>query len=76
MSALLIAVAPALPLHSAGKYVAGAYIVFVALVLIYVVIMARRLSRTQRELRELRRESEARENDLAGDAEREREHVA
>lgn len=76
MSALLFAVAPALPLHSAGKYVAGAYIVFVALVLIYVVIMARRLSRTQRELRELRRESEARENDLAGDAEREREHVA
>ncbi len=31
---------PALPLHSAGKYVAGAYIVFFALVLIYVAIMA------------------------------------
>lgn len=72
----LLAATPALPLDEAGKYVAGAYIVFVALVLIYVVIMARRLSRTQRELRELRRESEARENDLAGDAEREREHVA
>jgi hypothetical protein len=76
MSALLIAVAPALPLHSAGKYVAGAYIVFLALVLIYVVIMARRLSRTQRELRELRRESEPPANDPASDAERERERVA
>lgn len=76
MSALLIAVAPALPLHSAGKYVAGAYIVFLALVLIYVVIMARRLSRTQRELRELRRESEPPANDSASDAERERERVA
>ncbi len=76
MSALLIAVAPALPLHSAGKYVAGAYIVFLALVLIYVAIMARRLSRTQRELRELRRESEARATNSAAEAEREREHVA
>ena len=26
----VLAVAPALPLHSAGKYVAGAYIVFLA----------------------------------------------
>ncbi len=76
MSALLIAVAPALPLHSAGKYVAGAYIVFLALVLIYVTIMARRLSRTQRELRELRRESEARASASASEAERERERVA
>jgi hypothetical protein len=76
MSPFLIAVAPALPLHSAGKYVAGAYIVFLALVLIYVSIMARRLSRTQRELRELRRESEARANSSAEEAEREPEHVA
>ena len=29
----ILAVAPALPLHAAGKYVAGAYIVFLALVL-------------------------------------------
>ena len=57
MSALVTAVAPALPLHSAGKYVAGAYIVFVAVILIYVTIMARRLSRTERELAELSRES-------------------
>ena len=60
MSALLtLATAPALPLHSAGKYVAGAYIVFVALILIYVAIMARRLTRTERDLAELRREVEA-----------------
>jgi hypothetical protein len=55
MSGLVIA-APALPLHSAGKYVAGAYIVFLALVLIYVAIMARRLNRTERELARLRDE--------------------
>jgi hypothetical protein len=52
----LFAAAPALPLHSAGKYVAGAYIVFVALILVYVAIMARRLVRNERELAELRRE--------------------
>ena len=59
MSAVF-AVAPALPLHTAGKYVAGAYIVFLAIVLIYVGIMATRLSRTERELVELRRDVEAR----------------
>jgi hypothetical protein len=59
MSAVF-AVAPALPLHTAGKYVAGAYIVFLAIVLIYVAIMATRLSRTERELVELRRDVEAR----------------
>ena len=59
----LIFAAPALPLHSAGKYVAGAYIVFLALVLIYVGIMARRLRRTERDLGELKREVEAREHE-------------
>ncbi len=44
---------PALPLHTAGKYVAGAYVVLFALVLIYVAIMAIRLSRIERELGEL-----------------------
>ncbi len=43
----------ALPLHRAGPYVAAAYIVFLALVLIYVAIMASRLSRIERELGEL-----------------------
>jgi hypothetical protein len=44
---------PALPLDEAGKYVAGAYVVFFALILIYVVIMAMRLQRLQRELIEI-----------------------
>jgi hypothetical protein len=74
MSGLLIAVAPALPLHTAGKYVAGAYIVFLAMVLIYVGIMATRLSRTERELIELRRDVEA--QGAARDPDREREPVA
>jgi flagellar biosynthesis/type III secretory pathway M-ring protein FliF/YscJ len=45
--------APALPLDEAGKYVAAAYIVFVVLLLIYVAIMATRLQRVERELKEL-----------------------
>jgi hypothetical protein len=76
----VLGVAPALPLHTAGKYVAAAYIVFLALVLVYVAIMASRLSRTERELAELRRDVEARR---AGDPRdpdarppREREPVA
>ena len=44
---------PALPLDEAGKYVAGAYIVFVALILVYVGIMAAKLVRIDRELTEL-----------------------
>jgi hypothetical protein len=45
--------APALPLDEAGKYVAGAYLVFLALLLIYLAIMAMRLQRIDRELGEL-----------------------
>jgi len=56
---LLFAVAPALPLGSSGKFVAGAYIVFLALILIYVAIMAVRAQRTERELAELQRDVEA-----------------
>jgi hypothetical protein len=44
---------PALPLDEAGKYVAAAYVVFVALILVYVAIMAAKLERIQRELGEL-----------------------
>ncbi|MGH2849097.1 MAG: hypothetical protein ACRDLP_00600 [Solirubrobacteraceae bacterium] len=43
----------ALPLHTAGPYVAAAYIVFVALILLYVAIMAGKLSRIERDLGEL-----------------------
>jgi hypothetical protein len=53
MIAVTLAELPALPLHTAGKYVAGAYIVLFALVLVYVAIMAIRLSRIERELGEL-----------------------
>jgi len=44
---------PALPLDEAGKYVAAAYLVFLALILIYVAIMASRLSRIERDLNEV-----------------------
>jgi len=44
---------PALPLDEAGKYVAGAYVVFLVLVVVYVAIMATKLQRIERELREL-----------------------
>ena len=49
----LLASAPALPLGEGGKYVAGAYIVFVLLLVVYVAIMAAKLQRIERELREL-----------------------
>ncbi|HKT82736.1 MAG TPA: hypothetical protein VJQ84_02750 [Solirubrobacterales bacterium] len=45
--------APALPLDEAGKYVAGAYIVFLVLIVVYVAIMASKLGRMEKELREL-----------------------
>jgi hypothetical protein len=63
---------PALPPDEAGKYVAGAYLVFLALVLIYVAIMAARLARVERELGEL---AELAEERTQGDAEPEREGV-
>jgi CcmD family protein len=47
---------PALPLHEAGKYVAGAYVVAFVLVLVYVTIMGIRLSRMERRLGELLQE--------------------
>lgn len=44
---------PALPLDTAGKYVAAAYLVFLAVILIYVAIMAARLGRVERDITEL-----------------------
>ncbi|HTX33266.1 MAG TPA: hypothetical protein VMD09_17940 [Solirubrobacteraceae bacterium] len=70
----LVFAAPALPLHTAGPYVAAAYIAFVVLVLIYVAIMATRLRRTERDLAELKREVDMRDHDQA--AERDYEEVA
>jgi hypothetical protein len=68
---------PALPLDDAGPYVAAAYLVFLALILIYVAIMASKLVRIEREIVELadvvegRRAAEA-ETEAARDAESER----
>ena len=57
---MILFAAAALPLHSAGKYVAGAYIVFVVMLLVYLTIMSIRTSRTERELAELARDIQAR----------------
>ncbi|HEY2335466.1 MAG TPA: hypothetical protein VGH58_10740 [Solirubrobacterales bacterium] len=60
MIGLLLAETPALPLDEAGKYVAGAYVVFLVLIVIYVAIMASKLQRMEKELRELATFAEAR----------------
>jgi hypothetical protein len=44
---------PALPLDEAGKYVAGAYVVFLALILIYVAIIGAKIARIDRQISEL-----------------------
>jgi len=66
---------PALPLDEAGKYVAAAYLVFLALVLIYVVIMASKLSRIEREVVELADLVEARDRGAATSSQRATEKV-
>jgi uncharacterized small protein (DUF1192 family) len=66
---------PALPLDDAGPYVAAAYLVFLALILIYVVIMASRLARLQREIAELAALAERRGGDRAAAEDPEREAV-
>jgi hypothetical protein len=40
---------PALPLDEAGKYVAGAYVVFLTLVVIYVAIIGAKVARIERD---------------------------
>jgi len=44
---------PALPLDEAGKYVAGAYVVFATLLIVYVAIIASKIARIDREVTEL-----------------------
>ena len=61
---------PALPLDDAGPYVAGAYLVFLALILVYVAIMASKLQRVERELVELSELAERR-REAASEEERE-----
>jgi hypothetical protein len=73
MLATLLAATPALPLDEAGKYVAGAYIVFIVLLVVYVGIMAAKLQRIERELRELAGFAESR---AAGEEAEKREQVS
>jgi hypothetical protein len=68
-----MAATPALPLDDAGPYVAAAYLVFLALILIYVAIMATKLGRIEREISELSEIVERREDD--GVVAREEERV-
>jgi hypothetical protein len=49
---------PALPLDEAGKYVAGAYVVFVALILVYVAIIGAKIARLDRQLSDLAEDDE------------------
>lgn len=70
----LLAAAPALPLHKAGPYVAAAYIVFVVLVLVYVVILGLRVTRIEKDAVAARRDVESRER--SDDPDADREHVA
>jgi len=44
---------PALPLDEAGKYVAGAYLVFFTLIVLYVAIISAKIARIDSELTEL-----------------------
>jgi hypothetical protein len=60
---------PALPLDDAGPYVAAAYLVFLALILIYVAIMASKLVRIARELTEITELVQQRQRAAAADSE-------
>jgi hypothetical protein len=62
---------PALPLDDAGPYVAAAYLVFLALILIYVAIMAGKLVRIARELGELTQLAERRDRNRVQNADEE-----
>ena len=62
---------PALPLDEAGKYVAAAFLVFLALILVYVAIMAAKLTRIERELTELDELAARREAERVPGSERE-----
>lgn len=66
----LLAELPALPLHTAGKYVAAAYIVLFAMVLVYLAIISVRMSRTERELGELLERLDREERDGEAGAQR------
>lgn len=58
----LLAETPALPLHEAGKYVAGAYAVFVVMLVVYVAIIGARFARVEREVKALADMAEERDS--------------
>jgi hypothetical protein len=60
--------APSIPNDVGGKYVAGAYIVFLLLMLIYVAIMGMKLARIESGLREVAEIAEKRQGDAVGAA--------
>jgi hypothetical protein len=66
---MTLALANALPEGSGDGYVAAAYVVFFVLLLVYLAIMALRLSHVQRDLRDL----QARTQESARDDETRRE---
>jgi len=63
MALATLAQTPAVPLDEAGQYVAGAYIVFVVLLVVYVGLMAAKLGRISRDLEELAVIAESKEHD-------------
>jgi hypothetical protein len=69
---------PALPLDEAGKYVAGAYVVFFTLIVLYVAIISAKIARIDRELTELVEIAERDDEPAAptGEPERDGEPVA
>jgi len=71
---IALATSPALAPGKAAPYVIAAYIVFLAIVLIYVAIMAKRLRSAERDLAQLKREVEQR--DAVEAVQREGEPVA
>jgi hypothetical protein len=66
---LLLAADPSVPNDIGGKYVAGAYVVFIVLLLVYVAIMAMKLARIEKGLGEVAEIAEARRGEGAGLAE-------
>ena len=62
---LLLAADPSVPNDVGGKFVAGAYVVFIILLLVYVAIMAMKLVRIERGLGEVAEIAEARKEGLA-----------
>jgi CcmD family protein len=54
---------PALPLDEAGKYVAGAYVVFFTLIVLYMAIIGAKIARIDSELSELNELAEQRDEE-------------